>query len=198
MRLQYALRASRLLRRYYSSQVTPAPTVTVENHIWGSETFQDRVNELSAHYAPGHKELEGPRPAMYPRMPEKKQNRDMAAFRSAWQKKEEQGTWELASEQWTINGRYWNEITHCFRVRLRTDVMVLGKVTSVRRHGKKLAFLNISQGSSETNNLQVMCSLGSLDASVVSKEDWNRFVDTVKAGDMYCMCDLSERMNIAD
>jgi lysyl-tRNA synthetase class II len=162
MRPQYALRATRLLRRYYSSNASSVPAVA-ENHLWGSETFDSRVEELKAHYN-GKDVTQGTKPAMYPRMPQQKRHQEILEFRTYWQEKEQQGSWDQVDNSFTVQGR----------------------VNSVRRHGKKLAFLNISQGGSSLNQVQVMCSLGSIESNEATKEKWNRFIDTVKPGDVYC------------
>jgi lysyl-tRNA synthetase class II len=162
MRPQYALRATRLLRRYYSSNAPSVPAVA-ETHLWGSETFDSRVEELKAHYN-GKDFAKDTKPAMYPRMPRQKRHQEMSEFRTYWQEKAREDSWDQASNSFIIQGR----------------------VNSVRRHGKKLVFLNISQGGSSLNHVQVMCSLGSMESNEATKEQWNRFIDTVKPGDVYC------------
>jgi hypothetical protein len=103
MRPQYALRASRVLRRYYSSNVSSTAPAT-ENHIWGSETFESRVEELNTHYNKQDVSKIG-NTSLYPRMPSQRQHQEMIDFRNAWSKKESEQTWEQTGDSFTINGK---------------------------------------------------------------------------------------------
>jgi lysyl-tRNA synthetase class 2 len=72
----------------------------------------------------------------------------------------------------------------------RSELTEIGRVQSVRRHGKKLVFLNISQKAPSSTHVQIMCNLAALNSNEAVHTQWTKFFDTVKVGDAYCKLDV--------
>lgn len=63
--------------------------------------------------------------------------------------------------------------------------MALGRVQSVRTAGSKLVFIDISDGHNSKDTIQLVCQLGKLESTGVTKELFKACTRTVRKGDWY-------------
>jgi lysyl-tRNA synthetase class II len=157
--------SARIIRRYSSTQSAHAQEL-----LWASDGFKTRLSHLrSTGDAPNAFPT-----SCYPRIKRREAATSVTEFVEKHASLGTDQIGKLKSETVTLNGM---GALHSSWILSSTSV---GRIKAVRRHGSKLAFLDLEQ---EEQTVQIFCQFRNVD----KPDEWQSFFQTVHEGDHYCV-----------